>query len=125
LAALGVLTEVDEPALQLAAEHYEVAVRAARQLREGSREGSEEEGLRTTAEGLLIEDRDGNVRKNPLLQVLRDHSGALRAYLTEFGMTPSSRSRLHTEPEEQLSLADILFAEVAARAQTQPTEDEG
>jgi hypothetical protein len=37
-------------------------------------------------------------------------SAAFRSYAAEFGMTPSSRSRLNVTPTaEQLSLADELF----------------
>jgi P27 family predicted phage terminase small subunit len=112
LAALGVLTEVDEPALRMAAEHYELALRAARELRQGvlipAPDGASEQTVLT---GLLIKDADDNLRKNPLLQVLRDQSAALRSYLTEFGMTPAARAKLHVQEEEQLSLADILFGE--------------
>lgn len=100
LAELGVLTLVDEPALHMAAEHYEVALRAATQLH---------------TEELIVEGHDGP-RKNPLAQILRDNSTALRGFLTEFGMTPAARSRIHVEGEEQLSLADILFGEAARAA---------
>lgn len=95
LAALGVLTEVDEAALRMAAEHYEVAVRAATELHD---------------QELVLEGRDGP-KKNPLAQILRDNSTALRGFLTEFGMTPASRSRLHLADEEQPSFAD-LFAKI-------------
>jgi len=45
--------------------------------------------------------------------VLRDISGAFRAYAAEFGMTASSRSRVRSDaPEELMSLADALFAAV-------------
>lgn len=113
LAALGVLTEVDEPGLRMAAEHFEVAVRAATELRQpGKLIGADESGEPLYAQqGLVVEDKDGNVRKNPLLQVLRDHSAALRSYLVEFGMTPAARSKLHMSEEEQPSFAD-LFAKI-------------
>ena len=118
LAALHVLTQIDEPALRMAAEHYEIAVRAALELREGvwlpSPNGTTS---RTVTTGLLVEDDDGNLRKNPLLQVLRDNSTALRSFLTEFGMTPASRSKIRLEEDDgQLSLVDQLFARVADAA---------
>jgi P27 family predicted phage terminase small subunit len=120
LTALGILTEIDEPALRMAAEHYEVAVRAAADLRLGQPvldvNGApvlDADGQpRREDPGLTVTDDDGNVRKHPLLQVFKDQSAALRSYLTEFGMTPSSRTRLHVQSEEQPSLADILFGEV-------------
>lgn len=100
MAALGVLTQADEPAARMMAEHYDVAIRAATQLHD---------------EELVLEGRDGP-KKNPLTQVLRDNSTALRAYLVEFGMTPAARSKIKMESEEQPSLADELFRLAAERA---------
>jgi P27 family predicted phage terminase small subunit len=96
LAELGVLTQVDEPALQMAAEHFEVALRAARQLHD---------------EELVLEGRDGP-KKNPLAQILRDNSTALKSFMVEFGMTPASRSKIHPDTGEQPSLLDEFFAQV-------------
>lgn len=105
LSELGVLTQVDEPALQMAAEHYEVALRAAKQLHD---------------EELIIEGRDGP-RKNPLAQILRDNSSALKSFLVEFGMTPASRSKIQPEAGEQPSLLEELFGKVLHGA---PADDE-
>lgn len=96
LAELGVLTHVDEPALQMAAEHFGVAMRAAKALHD---------------EELVIQGQDGP-RKNPLAQILRDNSMALKGILVEFGMTPASRAKLAPAEEAQPSLLDELFARV-------------
>lgn len=105
LDALGLLTEVDLPAFQMMATHYAVAVQAAEVIRD---------------DGILTEDEHGLQRKHPALQVLRDHSAAFRTYAAEFGMTPSSRTRVRAEvPEEQMSLADALFAAVAREAEVE------
>lgn len=96
LSELGVLTQVDEPALHMAAEHFEVALRAARQLHD---------------EELVLEGRDGP-RKNPLAQILRDNSSALKGWLTEFGMTPAARSKVSPDNGDQPSLMDEFFAKV-------------
>lgn len=99
---LGLLTEIDLPAFQMMATHYAVAVQAAETIR---------------AEGIMATDEHGLDRKHPALQVLRDNSGAFRAYAAEFGMTPSSRSRVRSNvPEEQMSLAEALFAAVSQEA---------
>lgn len=119
LAAIGVLTEADEPAAQLMSEHFEVAVRAATELRQPVAVLKPDGSPQTDKDGepvfsqadLVVVDRDGNVRKNPLLQVLRDHSAAFRGYAVEFGMTPAARSKLHLPEEEQPSFAD-LFAKI-------------
>ncbi len=95
LKRLEILTGVDSAAFQLMAEHYAVAIQAAAELHE---------------EGLTIEGRDG-AKKNPLAQVFKDNSMAFKAYATEFGMTPSARTRLQMPADaEQLTLADELFA---------------
>lgn len=101
LVGLGLLTQIDLPAFQLMATHFAVAVDAAERIK---------------ADGMVTEDERGLPRKHPLLQVLRDNSAAFRSYAAEFGMTPSSRSRVSSVPEEQMSLADVLFAAVAEAA---------
>jgi P27 family predicted phage terminase small subunit len=98
LERLNVLTGVDGPAFRLMAEHYALAVEAVKELKE---------------QGMTIEGREG-LRKNPLAQLARDNSMAFKAYAVEFGMTPSSRTRLQLpEDAEQLTLADALFAAVS------------
>jgi P27 family predicted phage terminase small subunit len=92
---LGVLTSADVPAFILMAEHLAIA-REAREIIADS--------------GLMDKDVNGVDRKHPLLQVWRDNSTAYRMYASEFGLTPSSRSRLKvTAPEEEPSLAELLF----------------
>lgn len=98
LVRLGVLTVVDVPAFILMAEHYGMARAAVKELT-----------LDSGKLKLLILDQHGVDRKHPLLQVLRDNSAAFRSFATEFGMTPSSRSRLHIEPQEQDDFMALLF----------------
>lgn len=107
LERLGVLTGVDTAAFRLAAEAYAFAVEAADELRET---------------GFTVEGRDGP-KKHPLHQVFRDNATLFKSFATEFGLTPSSRSRLSVpEDAEQLTLADALF-EAAARM-TAAADDE-
>jgi P27 family predicted phage terminase small subunit len=99
LEAVGVLTEPDLPAFEMMAWHFHFALKAGEQL--------EREGL------AVMDSKDQQLKKHPLNQVFRENSAALRMYATEFGMTPSGRSRLQPrEKEGQLSLAEMLFAEV-------------
>jgi P27 family predicted phage terminase small subunit len=79
LERLGILSEVDGPALAMLATHWAIAFEAARVIRE---------------EGLSAVDVNGATRKHPLLQVLRDNSTAFRLYAAEFGLTPSARGKL-------------------------------
>jgi P27 family predicted phage terminase small subunit len=94
---LQILTGVDSAAFRLMAEHFGFAVQAAKQLQEA---------------GLTVETKEGT-KKNPLAQIFKDNSLAFRAFASEFGMTPSSRTRLKMPAEaEQLSLAEQLFQAV-------------
>lgn len=74
---------------------------------------------RTPNQGLTVPDTthgDGTeMRKNPLLIVLRTASEQIRANAHQLGATPMSRARLPEQQAEQLSLADILFASVDQR----------
>lgn len=73
---------------------------------------------RTPNEGLTVPDTahgDGTeMRKNPLLIVLRTASEQIRANAQQLGASPMARARLPEKEAEQLSLADILFADVDA-----------
>ncbi len=98
LERLQILTGIDGPAFRLMAEHYALAVQAVQEVRE---------------EGLTVEGRDGFEKKNPKATVFRENSLAFKGYATEFGMTPSARTRLQLPEEaEQLSLLDELFQAV-------------
>ena len=52
-------------------------------------------------------------RKNPLAIVLRTASEQIRANVQQLGATPMARARMPEPEHEQMSLADILFADVA------------
>lgn len=96
---LGMLTDADLPAFILMAEHYNIARRALSEIAE---------------EDLTVQDQNGLLRKHPLLQVFRDNSMAFKSYAAEFGLTPSSRSRLQLPDDaQQMSLGEELFAIVA------------
>lgn len=105
----GVLRSVDVPAFTLMAEHYALAIEAVREITamvDGQQDSNEEKHLSP----LLTIDSNGNARKTPLLQVFRDNAAAYRAFATEFGLTPSSRARIHVQGDaDQPSLADELF----------------
>ncbi len=100
LAEMGVLTEVDLIAFEMLCLHYAMSRQAADILNQI---------------GLFMKDRDNEPRKNPAAQLFRDNSKQLRAYLAEFGLTPSSRVRIHAiDKVEDKSLAEILFEDVDA-----------
>ncbi len=87
LEQLGLLTEVDGPAMALMAAHYEMAWDAYRIIKK---------------DGLQTVDENGAARKHPLLQVWRENSTAFRHYAAQFGLTPAARARLSMpEPTEE------------------------
>ena len=49
------------------------------------------------AEGAVIETKNGNLVQNPYLAIMRRCSEMLYRYMIEFGMTPSSRTRIEVE----------------------------
>ena len=106
LQALGLLTDADDAAFEMAARHYSLAVKAYEQVE---------------TSGLTVFDDHHEERKHPLIQVFRDNSQAFKGYITEFGMTPSARVRLRVEEADQLSayeksLEEKLFGRKIATA---------
>ena len=93
LSRLGLLTEVDGYTLAMCCTHYALAVKAAKQLRRQT----------------MAKDERGLPRKHPAHQLLRDHSAAYRAYMAEFGLSPSARTRISiAEPDADDTMGGIL-----------------
>lgn len=98
----GILTDADIPALEMMANHYALAWRAAQVVND---------------DGLIVVDAFGSVHKHPMLQVMKDNSALLRAYMGEFGMTPSSRTKLQVpEKNEVDELEQLLFGSAVSVA---------
>jgi P27 family predicted phage terminase small subunit len=55
--------------------------------------------------GLVVKTAEGNMRRNPLVQIASDAAAAMVRYAAEFGLTPASRSRISVagskEPESK------------------------
>jgi len=105
LQALGLLTDADDAAFEMAARHYSLAIKAYEHVQ---------------ASGLVTVDDHNEERKHPLIQVFRDNSQAFKSYITEFGMTPSARVRLRIDEADRLSmyereLESEFFGESAAK----------
>jgi P27 family predicted phage terminase small subunit len=47
--------------------------------------------------GLMLRDRDGEVRKNPAVAQARDAGNDVRLWCREFGLTPSARAGIRVE----------------------------
>lgn len=101
LMELNLYTEVDRAALAMYCQAWGRWVEAERKLAEA------DNGL------VLISCNTGNLYQNPWLHVANRAWEQMRKILAEFGLTPSSRSRLAIGVgHEELSLAEALFADV-------------
>jgi P27 family predicted phage terminase small subunit len=75
------------------------------------------------AEGITVTGPKGGVMKNPAVTVAVQERTLMLKFMSELGMTPSSRSRLHVEPKtDRPTLAEVLFEGVAA--ETRAVDDE-
>ncbi len=95
LDAMGVLTGADAAALERAAEAYADLVMAAELLRD---------------EGWVLESEttSGAPKKvpHPMVAIYQDADRRLRAWLVEFGLTPSSRTKVQRhDPAPEISTA--------------------
>jgi P27 family predicted phage terminase small subunit len=102
LLALGILTRIDRAALSAYCSAWSRWVEA-------------ENNLRKT--GTLIKTPSGYPIQNPYLGIANTAIDMMRKFLTEFGMTPSSRSRIHAAPPggEKVDPFDALDAPPPAK----------
>lgn len=98
LEELGLLTAVDGMSLAFLLLHYHFAAETVAII---------------TRDGLVRTDENGADRKHPLFQVMRDNSMAYLRYAAEFGLTPSSRSRINVAAKPPLSIAEMLAQLIA------------
>lgn len=85
LEKLGLLTKIDRVALAAYCEEYSIWVKASQELQK---------------HGLLIKTPSGHVYQSPYLSIVNTKLKNMKAFLVEFGMTPSARSRISVTPEE-------------------------
>lgn len=103
LLALGVLTSVDRAALAAYCLAWGRWVEAEGQV---------------AKLGTIVKTANGNLIQNPYLAVANRAMEQMTKLAGEFGMTPSSRSRVHAQaPSDEPSLAEILFADVAVEVE--------
>lgn len=106
LIKMGLLSKADMIAFEALCHSYELYYKASSQLNRLDPDD--------TATGILIKGDNGIFYPNPLMNIARQQLEMFRKLLVEFGMTPSSRSRLQVEgedtPEEWLEglLQDVV-----------------
>lgn len=92
---LGLLARCDRAALATYCVAWEIWVKAYKKLND---------------EEMVVESDKGNLYQNPWVGIERQARKDMLRIMTEFGMTPSARSRIRLEPvARQLSLVDELF----------------
>jgi len=94
----GLYTHIDHAALEMYCAAYGRWVQAETKLR---------------IQGPIITTDKGNLIQNPWLAVANRAMEQVRKLLAEFGMTPSSRTRVSvTGNQDTPTLAEVLFSEV-------------
>ena len=86
LHGLGLLTSIDRTALAAYCETYVTWTEALAQCRSA---------------GMIVETTNGNLVQNPYLSVANQAEKRMKGWLSEFGMTPSSRTRVNVEAAEE------------------------
>lgn len=85
LERIGILTEIDGSALAAYCQAYSRWVEAEEKLKD---------------EDLTVTTANGNVLQNPLVNIANKQMLLMHRYLTEFGMTPSSRTRIQVKKDD-------------------------
>lgn len=98
----GLLTYIDRALLASYCQHYGRWVEAEEKLKELKSE--------TPKMDLVIRTTNGNFVQNPWIQIANKAQEQMIKLATEFGMSPSSRSRVIVQiGDKEVSLAELLF----------------
>ena len=93
LANIGILTEIDRAALAGYCQAYGRWVEAEKKVLE---------------KGEVVKSVNGNIMQNPYLIIANKSMDHMRKFLVEFGMTPSSRSRITADKKSAAGEYDDL-----------------
>ncbi|MBI4911051.1 MAG: phage terminase small subunit P27 family [Acidobacteria bacterium] len=98
LLRMGVLSEADGHALANLCLAYSRLIRAQLKLNES---------------GLLMKTPSGFLMQNPLIAIINSSVDTINRISREFGLTPASRSRLHTsEPQDDAQrIEELMFGD--------------
>ena len=92
---LGLLTEIDGPAFTAICERYALYVKCVKTLKK---------------KGLIMETESGYEQQRPEVSIAKNALADVKAFLTEFGMTPSSRSRIDLKIEKDEDTMESLLS---------------
>lgn len=113
---LGLLTEIDRAALAAYCQAYGRWVHAEQQVAKSGpiiKTPVKEIEKRKRNGDVVIERSGGYPIKNPFLSVADKALEQMKAFLVEFGMTPSSRSRVKAAPRDDVDSFDEMFGDSA------------
>ncbi len=85
LLSMGVLTAADGVALGNLCQAYSILVQAHKAMQQASKAGGS---------GLLVKTPSGYIQQSPLIGIINSQVEIINRISREFGLTPSSRSRL-------------------------------
>ena len=97
LLGLGLYTEIDRTALSMYCQAFGRWRVAEEQLE---------------VDGPILQSDNGNYYQNPWLHTANQAWEQMRKMLSEFGLTPSSRSRLEVAERKGQDLASVLFGDL-------------
>lgn len=103
LLRIGVLTSIDRAALTTYCDLWARYVDAADHLKQY---------------GPVIKTKNGNLIQNPYLSIQNAAIDFMRKYLVEFGMSPSSRSKIHADATGEPDASEEKFFSQIPDAQT-------
>lgn len=83
---LGLMTEIDGPAFAAVCQRYSLWVRCEKRLK---------------SKGLIMKTETGYEQQRPEVSIAKNALADVKAFLTEFGMTPASRSKIDLKLDEK------------------------
>jgi P27 family predicted phage terminase small subunit len=86
LLGMKVLTEADYIALATLCQAYSTLIAAQKQMNKS---------------GILYKTKSGYIQQSPLLGIITAQTTIVNKLLSEFGLTPASRTRIHIAPQEE------------------------
>ena len=96
---MKVLTEADYIALANLCQAYSTLVNAQKQMNKT---------------GILYKSKSGYIQQSPLLGIIHTQTTIVNNLLREFGLTPSSRTRVaiveHPKPPNRFAMLDLPYA---------------
>jgi P27 family predicted phage terminase small subunit len=95
LARIGVLGRIDSSGIAAYCQAYSRWLQAEKEI---DTHGITFQTHYTDNEGNVL---PGDIKKNPAVTVANDAMKLMRAFASEYGLTPASRGRIHAKPEDE------------------------